>query len=283
VAYDPQEGTGMTTDLWQQATIKHLTELLEADEAVRGLVLIGSYAQPNVQPDAWSDIDLILVVDAGEMERFYPTTDWLKPVGEIYALSQTGDEHCNTTRVCLTDCRRIDFVIAPEPELGRIDRWELNPFCHGARCLFSRSAALDAVLERAFISPTPEPISAEQLERISNDFWFKGMLAVGKVARNDLLVALHLSLDMIRDCCVLGMMLRDRDAGTKHHRDGGAGHAVVAELEEARQPYTARGILHSIERSSIAFDRLATQLSDGYQEGRHTLLEWLAHVRDGFK
>lgn len=61
---------------------------------------------------------------------------------------------------------------------------------------------------------------------------------------------------------------------------GGWGSLVVERLAETQRPYTAAGILDSIEQSSIAFDALATEWSPAYQEQRHPLLEWIAYARE---
>lgn len=113
-----------------------------------------------------------------------------------------------------------------------------------------------------------------------NRFWAKSLVAVYKVARSDLLVALHLALDLVRDCCVLEMMLRDRTEGTAHHREGGIGIRLVAQLRDTEQPYTASGILEIVEQSGLAFDELARQWSDNYRERRHPLLQWIRQARD---
>ncbi|MBN1660872.1 MAG: hypothetical protein JXA93_20925 [Anaerolineae bacterium] len=63
---------------------------------------------------------------------------------------------------------------------------------------------------------------------------------------------------------MLGMMLRDRVEGTTHHRAGGIGNRVVAQLRDTEQPYTAAGILTIAEQSSVAFDELACQWSEDY-------------------
>jgi hypothetical protein len=110
-------------------------------------------------------------------------------------------------------------------------------------------------------------------------FWFKGVMAVHKVARDDLLIALHLALDLVRDCCVLGMMLRDRVEGTDDHRTGGMGNQVIAEFGGIRQPPTAAGILGVIEQSSILFDKLAAQWSDSYTDRRQPLLARIRYTQ----
>jgi hypothetical protein len=115
-----------------------------------------------------------------------------------------------------------------------------------------------------------------------NGFWFKGIVAVQKVVRDDLLVALHLSLGMIQDCCVLAMMLRDRETGTTRHR-GGTGNDMVAELEATRQPHTAAGILASIEQTAIHFDRLAARWSIEYRVSRYPLIAWIEVARQGVR
>lgn len=112
-----------------------------------------------------------------------------------------------------------------------------------------------------------------------SEFWFKGVMAVHKVAREDLLIAFHLALDMVRDCCVLMMMLRDRSEGTDYHRDGGSGKRLVAEFDSVVQRPTAASILATIEASSIVFDELATCWSDSYTNHGLPLLDRIRYAR----
>jgi hypothetical protein len=263
---------------WQETTIEDLRRVLEPDEGVRALVLFGTAVQPSEQ-DAWSDVDLLLVVDERARERFYPATDWLAPLGELYTWEQSSNPFTSVTRACFTDFRRIDFVITTESALEQVSAWPGVPFWRGARSLFSRSPQVDRVLARTFAAPVPPLIAPEEFQAMVNGFWFKGMLAVTKVVRNDQLIALHLALEMAQDCCVLGMLLRDRLEGTAHHRHGGVGNETVAHLAPTCQPYTASGILDSLEQSSIAFDRLAARWSDAYEEHRQPLLEWIGAAR----
>jgi hypothetical protein len=78
---------------------------------------------------------------------------------------------------------------------------------------------------------------------MANAFWFKAVQAVLKVVRGNRLIALHLALDLLRDCCVLEMLLRDRDTGTSVHRDGGRGNAFVDGLRGAPPGYGPGAIL----------------------------------------
>jgi len=268
-----------TPDLWQSDAVHALRAALKDDDAVKALVLIGSCASRDVEPDPWSDVDVVVVVEDAAVPRFFPTLDWLDALGEVYASSLEDNGPPNVIRAYFTDGRRLDAIVLRESTLATIDDWGLNLFCYGARPLFSRCPALDRALERGFAPSASKPPPAEHLARISDDFWFKAMLAVHKVARNDLLVALHLSLDLIRDCCVLGMLLRDRQTGTNHHRDGSAGEPFVDELTAAHHAYTAHGILRSIEQSSIIFDGLSSRWCESHRSRRQPLLRWIERVR----
>ncbi|TNM64534.1 hypothetical protein FHN55_13495 [Streptomyces sp. NP160] len=52
-------------------------------------------------------------------------------------------------------------------------------------------------------------------------------LAVVKLARNDLLIGMHLALGLVQRCLVQAMVLRDRQLGTASHRVGGPFNEVV--------------------------------------------------------
>lgn len=267
--------------LWHETTVQRLTALLQPNPDVLALAVFGSYLEPQTLLDIWSDLDLLLVVKDGALDRFYPTVSWLIPLGRIYAYEQSSNAFQHTTRLCFEDLRRIDLVIATESGLTRDGDWSRLPFWKKVKVLFSRSAQIDKALSATCKQPELSLVSPEQFQTMASHFWFKGVIAVHKVARSDLLIALHLALDMVRDCCVLGMMLRDRAEGTNHHRDGGIGNRFVAKLESSiRQPPTASGILTMIEESSAVFDDLAAHWSDAYRERRHPLLTWIRHARE---
>jgi hypothetical protein len=259
---------------WHEATIRQLHDLLLPVPAVESLAIVGSAARSRF--DAWSDLDVLMVVRAGAFHRFSSSLDWLAPVGEIYAFEWHRNETRATLRLCFADLRRLDVIVTTPDAFAQPDDWS-TLLADGCRVLFSRTPDLEALLARSH-PPAPPDVSDESFETMSNGFWFKGTVAVQKVVRGDLLVALHLSLEMIQDCCILAMMLRDRETGTTKHRDG-AGNDLVAELEATRRPYTAAGILDSIEQSAVAFDRLAGRWSATWREKRGPLVEWVEAAR----
>jgi Streptomycin adenylyltransferase len=215
-AKDEEHSMIIQKGLWQDAAIRDLIALLEPNEAVRALLLKGSLANPFLQPDTWSDVDVSIVVADGQLQTFFPTTAWLAPLGELYTFSQSSQELTGTTRACFTDFRRIDCSFVQESDFPK-----QAVHSEAVRQLFSRSSLIDGVLAKATLAVPPAPVvSPEQFEQMANAFWFKGMLTTSKVMRHDLLIATHLALGLVQDTCVLAMMLRDRELGTRHHREG---------------------------------------------------------------
>lgn len=263
--------------LWQDGLTRKALEVLQGNDAVVALAVFGSSVQGA--GDAWSDVDLLLVVEEDSVERFYPSIDWLHPFGDVYTYEQSAGEFTRVTRLCFTDLRRLDIVITTERALLQIDRWPSVGFWQGARVLFSRSERVSDALSRTYAAPRPSPQSPEEFEKWARAFWFRGIVATGKVVRNDMLIALHLALEMVQDCCVLGMMLRDRAEGTNVHHTGGIGNQFVEEMAGLSCPFTAVGILDMIAKCAEAFDRLALQRADGCGEGRHPLLQMVDRAR----
>jgi len=260
----------MRTDGWQIEAIAALTPVLEDDPNVRALVLFGSAALSVC--DVWSDIDLLLVVEEQALLRFFPTLDWLQALGDIYAFEQFPQAQGGVTRVCFIDFRRLDLVIVCESFVAKQD-WSAK-LSAGARPLFSRSEAVNRLLATTQIQSPPPLIAPDSFERMVQQFWYKAVMATTKVVRNDQLIALHLALELLQECCVLQMLLRDRVSGTNQHRDGGIGNVFVAQLEGMPPVYSAASILDMIEQSSRMFDALAEQWSDLYVE-RHASLRVL--------
>lgn len=265
--------------MWQDVAAQDLAALFQPDKDVRAVIVYGSGALSYTEKDVWSDVDLLVVISEPAISRYFPALGWLQALGEVYAYEQNSNQLTYTTRVCFSDFRRLDIVFTTESALEQIDSWDSISFWSGTRTLFSRSTLVDTILARKLERPKPSQISTEQFQAMVNRFWFKATLAVTKVVRDDLLIALHLALDLVRDCCVLAMLLRDRAANTNYHRHGGIGNDIVAQLQPCELSYDALGILDGIEQSSIAFDSLAAQWLSEYKERRQPLLAAISRVR----
>lgn len=265
--------------LWQADLLSKVISYFEPNEDIVGLLLFGSYSKPESDFDYWSDLDILLVVKHEQSKKFFPTVAWLDAFGKLYTYTQSADEFKCTTRTCFENFNRMDFVITTEENLMKLDQWSHVPFADGATLVFSRSNVVDEVARQSLQPREFSPATEDQFLGLVRDFRFKSMLAVYKVVRRDLLIALHLAQDLIRDCCVLGMLLRDRAAGTNIHKHGGTGNQLVAQLETAQKPFTTLGILDSIQASNELFEKLAAEWSNTYQENRHLLLEWIEKAK----
>ena len=115
---------------------------------------------------------------------------------------------------------------------------------------------------------------------MADHFWFKAAVAITKVVRNDLLIGLHLALDLTRDCLVLQMIRRDREKRTKNHRIGGWGNELVARFSWDGQKCSPVKILDLITRSCETFDELALRLSPSYSQRGPLLFSIIELARD---
>jgi len=247
------------------------------DNAVVAVAVTGSLIQGR--QDAWSDLDLLIVVEESALSRFFPTLAWLQPFGTIFAFEQSSSLFSSVTRVCFADFRRLDCVITTEAALTRLAEWPQVAFWQGVQLLFSRSVVVTETLSRQHTQPRPAAFSVEQFQQMQQRFWFNGVVATTKVVRGDPLIALHLALDMVRDCCVLAMLLRDRATGTIIHRESVLGETFVAQLAGINQPTTALGILTILEQAVIAFDDLAGQWAPGYEAHGQPLLQAITRAQ----
>ena len=269
----------MQLKLWQKSMLDNLVSYFEPDTDVLGLLLFGSYSNSEFHPDYWSDIDIIVVVKDTELDRFFPAIEWLSSFGKLYTYSQSSDSFTYTTRSCFEDLNRVDFVITTESKLAKINEWTNTPFYTGPKIIFSRSKVVNEIAAQTNFQQELSHVTQEQFLEMVRKFRFKSMLAVYKVVRNDLLIALHLMHDLIRDCSVLGMMLRDRATGTNIHKHGGVGNQLVGQLEATQKPFTPLGILDSIKESNDIFEKLALEWSSNYQENRQPLLDWIEKAK----
>ncbi|MDX9972158.1 MAG: hypothetical protein RBU21_04105 [FCB group bacterium] len=259
-------------EVWQRQALSDVTELLHTKPCVLGLAVIGSCAGADDAIDAWSDVDFVVLVKDPDFEGFLQG-DWLLDIGRLYCCARSRNERFNTVRAYYENGRRYDFLIASSAQWARCSEWNPNPVCRAVRCLFSHVPGFPGMV--AADVPPMSPFPLQELTGLAEQFRFKGMMAAGKVARNDLLVALHLALDMFRDCCVLAMLLRDRELGSNHHRRGDGLNPLHELLREQVGPWDAEGILDAILRSSEAYEALANRL-DPQQDDKSAPL--VAHV-----
>ena len=142
--------------------------------------------------DGYSDIDMKVLATGGPNHPL----DWLEPVG-------VDEAHC------------LGFLVVPESRTCRI------VFREGFRYDIT-VAVPDAapVQDTQTLEPSLWPRAAV------NRFWFVLVQALGKLYRQDYLIARHLAHMQLNETLVQQMVLRDIRLGTRHHRYGGREEAV---------------------------------------------------------
>jgi len=265
----------MTSD-WHQGLIEEIGAFFEQDADAQAVVVSGSVADPAVAQDAWSDVDIKVVLADAAVGRYFPATDWLQRFGAVIGVERHDGALTKTLRVCLDDYRRLDVVLVPESTLAEPSFWSHGSLQAAYAIVWSRLPGLEGQLAEA---PKPDPFvpaSEADVLAMADPFWFQAAVAMGKVMRDDLLIGAHMALDLARTCLVLQMMRRDREKGTNVHRTGGWGNEAVAMIwpgaaGQGAAPGSnapgsnARRILDLVERSCEAFDALAADLAPSYE------------------
>lgn len=214
---------------WQQELLPVLAGLAVEDARISDLRAHGSANGTAAAVDHWSDLD-VLVTAAEPAEVAEDLARRIADhVAPVFAASRSATDSGYGVRLVLADMRRIDIsVVSPRFPGGTGQTTE-----PGQR---------------------QEPGEAAE---IAASFRFDAVLAAVKAARGDVLIGAHLTLQLARHILVLAMLLRDRDAGTNHHRHGGSRwDHWAARLATAPAPYDQAGITAAIRFYLSMFDEI---------------------------
>lgn len=101
---------------YQQFTAA-LRQNLAANGRVIGLVALGSMAQQDYQPDAWSDHDFFVITQPGAQERMRTALDWLPDAAHIiYHFRETA----HGVKVLYASGHLLEFAVFDPSELDNI-------------------------------------------------------------------------------------------------------------------------------------------------------------------
>ena len=253
-----------TEAAWQAPVVEQLSRFFRNQPDARAFVLTGSLADGETQPDRWSDIDAGIVLADGALEHYAGSTGWLRPLGRIAGLERHEHPRGSTLRVCLEGLRRLDLAFIAESALNCPSSWDRNPFYPSFVVLWSDLPGLEMQLASLPLPAEYRDPPRKEVEAIVDAFWLRAAVATTKVVRDDLLIGLHLALDLARDCLLLQMMRRDRERGTAIHHTGGWDNALVGRISWDGQRDSGEAILDLIASSCGVFDELAADLLPGY-------------------
>jgi hypothetical protein len=242
--------SGPPGDGWQQRTLPVLAGLAAEDARISGLRVHGSASGAAASADRWSDLDLLITAT----DPATVAEDLARQIGRrlspVFAASRSGDSSGYCARVVLRDLRRIDITATA-------------PAGHDQ--------------DPASASRTQDPHDA--VGDLIGAFRFDAVLAAVKAARGDVLIGAHLTLQLARHVLVIAMLLRDRDAGTAHHRFGGSRwDAWASQLAGAPAPYTPAGITAAIRYYTTILDDITANWDPPPHLDNSPLLELLGAV-----
>jgi len=258
---------------WREKALEKLEALFSENANIISLSLFGSVSKPEGQEDEWSDLDVLVVISDESLDTLYPTREWLKPFGEIFAIQQNSDEiHCNV-KVVFSDFKKIDFVLTTKSKAEN----ELQ-YLTKQKVIFSKDEAITKLLEEAPISLSNN--TDYQFDNLIEEYWYISFVAVAKLIRQDLLISLHLTLELYRKCLELGMWLRDRETGTNIHRIGGVRNDLIEKMNIKLQGGSKKEILSLIEQCGREFDALALEWKPNYKEHFPTFKKLLGLARE---
>jgi len=249
-----------------------LSASLREEERVRALVLTGSLADDTAGVDEWSDVDLTAIVADDAIAGLFSCASWLERHGEVIGLGRHDSLEAKTLRVCFAPCRRADISLVPESVLEDHKGDDNTPATRAHALLWSKIPQIGPHLSGLFPRPAFGAIPTQDVATIVESFCVKASIAIANTVRNDLLIGLHLALDLARDCLVLQMHRRDRDKGTNIHRFGGFGNDVIARLHPGAVGASPLVILKVVECSTRVLDELAPDLLPGYRPRAELLL-----------
>jgi len=268
---------------WQQAEVERLSLLFRRKRQAKAVILYGSLAGDEALVDEWSDVDMKVILSESLIDSFFQSTRWLAPTNDIIAVDRRTHGPVRTLRVCLTPFRRFDLTFIPVSCMKQIASLGSEALHRPYAVLWSRMPRLQELLASVRPQAAIAAYDSDQIDRLAEVFWFKATIAISKVVRNDLLVALHLALDLARDCLLLQMILRDRALGTNVHRTGGFGNEICPKLRVRAQANFGLEALKMIRTYGPLFDSLASQLSPNYERRHDKLLAALERAEAHLK
>jgi hypothetical protein len=220
--------SGLLGDDWQPPTLAGLAGLAAKDARISDFRVYGSTSGTAASTDRWSDLDLSI----STTDPVTVAEDFARQIGSclspVFAASRSGDASGYCVRLVLRDLRRID-VTAAAPTSDEPDP--------------------------ADTAPGQDP--ADAVAELINDFRFDAVVAAVKAARGDVLISAHLTLQLARHILVVAMLLRDRDAGTTHHRFGGSRWDTWASrLAQVPVPYTRAGTTAAIRSYTTTLEEI---------------------------
>jgi aminoglycoside 6-adenylyltransferase len=182
--------------------IQRLIRWGQEHKAIRAMLLTGSRVNPNASADAWSDYDVILVVE--DVHPFFVDRAWLQDFGQVLvaywdpihpAPDFVGIEQVGNV-VLFQDGLKIDFILWPVESLQQIARSPALPanLDLGYAVLVDKDRLVAGIRAPTYTAYIPTPPTNETYQKVIEDF-FSDAPYVAKCLRRDELMPAKYCLD----------------------------------------------------------------------------------------
>jgi aminoglycoside 6-adenylyltransferase len=194
----------------------------QEQKAIRAMLLTGSRVNPGATADAWSDYDLVLVVE--DVEPFFVHRTWLQGFGRVlvaywdpihHVPDFTGFEQVGNV-VLFEDGLKIDFVVWPVELLRQIAHSPVLPadLDLGYAVLVDKDRLTAGICAPTYSAYVPTVPSNETYQKVIEDF-LSDVPYVAKCLRRDELLPAKYCLDFDMKHNFLRQMLDWRVAGDR--------------------------------------------------------------------
>jgi len=175
-----------------ETLIQNFVRYAQGDDNIRLALVLGSRARTDHPADAWSDLDVLMVVR--DMRPYVESAAWLDGVGHAWLtfIEPSADGRSLERRALFDGGLDVDFALFPSEALlsiaksGHPDAGIADIFHRGVRVLLDKDHALPdpAAFASAWRPPHP-PTQAEFLNNV-NDFWYHTLWTAKHVRRGEL-------------------------------------------------------------------------------------------------
>jgi len=267
----PHRAVGFTPD--PDSLLERIVSWAQADGGVQACLLLGSRARRDRPADAWSDTDLILVVD--DPDALLADAAW---PAQFATVSITFIEE---TMLSLRE-RRVLYADGTDLDVVPMSRWRMaqhldDPHAllvlgRGHRVVVDKIgvfAGLDDRIARAQAVAASAPGAPEPavFANLANDFWYHAVWTARKLRRGELWVA-RSCMDGHMKRLLLRVMEWKADLGssTDHWFDGRfleqwADPSTLAALGDSFAHYDSSDVARALEATMGLFRRLASDLA----------------------
>lgn len=248
--------------------LHRIQQFAAKSEAVTALILVGSQAREENHADAYSDIDLVIVVN--DTEPFAHTDDWLREISDFH-ISFTEPTLTGQTerRVLFAGAQDVDFVIMQKADAARaLETGE-------AAFLFSRGYRVLVNKENIAIPPMPPvppfaPATEAELCNTVNDFWYHTLWTTKKLLRGELWSAKFCVDNYMKGQLMWSIeqhehIVRNPDANTWYSGrfvERWAAPDILAALQTCFAHFKAEDIAQALLNTMALFRRLAKEIAE---------------------